>query len=52
MVNYPGILSCDNETFMASKSKLKKEDFLLLPYKTLKGIADPEDVREYNKNHE
>lgn len=52
MVNYPGILSCDNDTFMAAKSKLKKEDFLLLPFKPLKGIADPGAVREYNKHHE
>ncbi|EDO31218.1 predicted protein, partial [Nematostella vectensis] len=52
MVNYPGILSCDNETFTAAKSKLKKDDFLLLPAKPLKGIAEPGPVREYNRNHE
>ncbi|XP_048586687.1 adenylate cyclase type 10-like isoform X2 [Nematostella vectensis] len=52
MVNYPGILSCDNETFTAAKSKLKKDDFLLLPAKPLKGIAEPGPVREYNRNHD
>ena len=52
MVNYPNVLSCDDETYRAAKTKLKKEDFAVLPFKPLKGIADPGVVREYNKHHE
>ena len=52
MVNYPEVLSCDDETYRAAKSKLKNEDFAPLPSIPLKGIADPGVVREYSKHHE
>ena len=52
MVNYPELLSCDDETYRSAKSKLKNEDFVELPFRTLKGIADPGRVREYNRHHE
>lgn len=52
MVNYPGVLSCDDDTYRSGKSKLKKEDFVTLPFVKLKGIAEPGTVREYNKHHE
>ena len=52
MVNYPGVLSCDEDTYRSGKSKLKKEDFVILPFVKLKGIAEPGTVREYNKHHE
>ena len=48
MTNYPGKISCDPETFEAAKSKLKKTDFVPLPFKPLKGIKDPGTIREYN----
>ncbi|XP_078349307.1 adenylate cyclase type 10-like isoform X2 [Oculina patagonica] len=52
MVNYPGVLSCDDDTYKSGKSKLKKEDFVILPFVKLKGIAEPGTVREYNKHHD
>ena len=52
MVNYPEVLSCDDDTYRSGKSKLKKEDFVILPFVKLKGIAEPGTVREYNKHHE
>lgn len=52
MVNYPGTLSCDDDTYRSGKSKLKKEDFVVLPFIKLKGVADPGTVREYNSHHE
>ena len=52
MVNYPEVLSCDEDTHRSGKSKLKKEDFVVLPVVKLKGIAEPGTVREYNKHHE
>ena len=38
MVNYPGTLSCDDDTYRSGKSKLKKEDFVVLPFIKLKGV--------------
>lgn len=52
MMNYPRVLSCDDDTYRLAKSKLKKEDFVTLPFVELKGIAEPGIVREYNKHHE
>ena len=52
MMNYPNIVSCDEETYKAAISKLNKQDFETLPFKTLKGIAEPGIIREYNKDHE
>ena len=52
MMNYPSIISCDEETYKAAITKLNKQDFESLPFKTLKGIAEPGVIREYNKNHE
>ena len=52
MVNYPEVLSCDDDTYRSGKSKLKKEDFVTLPFVKLKGIAEPGTVREYNRHHE
>lgn len=52
MVNYPGTLSCDDDTYRSGKSKLKNEDFVVLPFIKLKGVADPGTVREYNRHHE
>ena len=48
MTNYPGKLSCDPETYEASKRSLNRWDFTALPFKTLKGIKDPGIIREYN----
>ena len=47
MTNYPGKLSCDPETFEAAKIKLNRSDFVVLPFKALKGIKDPGIIREY-----
>ena len=52
MVNYPELLSCDDETYRSAKTKLKNEDFVELPGRPLKGISEPGKVREYNKHHE
>ncbi|XP_067031685.1 LOW QUALITY PROTEIN: adenylate cyclase type 10-like [Acropora muricata] len=52
MMNYPRVLSCDDDTYRLAKSKLKKEDFVTLPFVELKGIAEPGIVREYNKHHD
>ena len=52
MMNYPNIVSCDEETYKAAISKLNKQDFDPLPSKPLKGIADPGIIREYTKDHE
>ncbi len=52
MMNYPSIVSCDEETYKAAITKLNKQDFESLPSKPLKGIADPGVIREYNKDHE
>jgi adenylate cyclase 10 len=52
MMNYPSIMSCDEETYKAAITKLNKQDFEALPFKPLKGIADPGVIREYNKDHE
>lgn len=52
MVNYPEILSCDDDTYRSGKSKLKEENFVTLPFVKLKGIAEPGTVREYSKHHE
>eukprot|EP00794_Sanderia_malayensis_P020042 gene20042-22009_t len=48
MMNYPGIVSCDPETYEAAKSKLRRLDFTTLPFKLLKGIKEPGIIREYN----
>jgi hypothetical protein len=52
MMNYPSIMSCDEETYKAAITKLNKQDFESLPFKPLKGIGDPGVIREYNKDHE
>ena len=52
MMNYPNIVSCDEETYKAAISKLNKQDFDPLPPKPLKGIAEPGTIREYTKDHE
>lgn len=52
MMNYPSIVSCDEETYKAAIAKLNKQDFEPLPSKPLKGIADPGVIREYTKDHE
>lgn len=52
MMNYPNIVSVDEETYKLAITKLNKQDFEPLPSKKLKGIADPGIVREYNKDHE
>ena len=52
MMNYPSIVSCDEETYKAAITKLNKQDFESLPFKQLKGIAEPGVIREYNKDHE
>lgn len=52
MMNYPSIVSCDEETYKAAITKLNKQDFESLPSKPLKGIADPGVIREYTKDHE
>lgn len=52
MMNYPSIVSCDEETYKAAICKLNKQDFDPLPSKPLKGIADPGIIREYTKEHE
>lgn len=52
MMNYPSIVSCDEETYKAAIAKLNKQDFESLPSKPLKGIADPGVIREYTKDHE
>ena len=52
MMNYPSIVSCDEETYKAAITKLNKQDFESLPFKTLKGIAEPGVIREYNKDHD
>uniref|UniRef100_A0A7M5XBN8 Guanylate cyclase domain-containing protein n=2 Tax=Clytia hemisphaerica TaxID=252671 RepID=A0A7M5XBN8_9CNID len=50
MMFYPGLLTCDAETYEASKSRLRKHDFAVQPYIELKGMKDPGVVREYNPN--
>ena len=50
MIYYPGILTCDAETFEAAKTRLRKQDFIAMPYIELKGMKDPGVVREYNPN--
>jgi len=50
MMFYPGLLTCDAETFEASKTRLRKQDFTVMPYIELKGLKDPGLVREYNPN--
>lgn len=50
MMYYPGILTCDAETYEASFSRLRKQDFTAMPYIELKGLKDPGIVREYNPN--
>jgi class 3 adenylate cyclase len=52
MMNYPSIVSCDEETYKAAITKLNKQDFESLPFKQLKGIGEPGVIREYNKDHE
>ena len=52
MMNYPSIVSCDEETYKAAISKLSKQDFEMLPFKPMKGIAEPGVIREYTKDHE
>lgn len=52
MVNYPEVLSCDDDTYRSGKSKLKEENFVTLPFVKLKGIAEPGTVREYSKHPE
>ena len=52
MMNYPSIVSCDEETYKAATTKLNKQDFESLPFKELKGIAEPGVIREYTKDHE
>ena len=47
MTNYPGKLSCDPETFDAAKMKLKRSDFIALPFAVLKGIKCPGIIREF-----
>ncbi|XP_057290575.1 adenylate cyclase type 10-like isoform X2 [Hydractinia symbiolongicarpus] len=50
MMYYPGLLTCDAETFEGAKTRLRKQDFTPLPYIELKGMKDPGVVREYNPN--
>jgi len=50
MMYYPNILTCDNDTYEASVSKLRKNDFKDMPFIELKGLKDPGVVREYNPN--
>lgn len=48
MMYYPGLLTCDEETYESSVNKLRKQDFFEMPFIQLKGMKDPGVVREYN----
>lgn len=50
MMYYPHIVTCDNDTYEAAKSRLRKQDFKEMPFKELKGLRDPGVIREYNPN--
>lgn len=47
MMAYPDKVTCDKETFL--RSKLDQEYFKLLEPTSLKGIAKPGPVYEFNK---
>lgn len=52
MVNYLGILLCDDDIYRLGKFKLKKEDFVVLFFIKLKGVVDFGIVWEYNSYYE
>lgn len=47
MVNYPGQVTCDRESFL--HSKLEARHFILQPPKALKGISHPGPVYEFKE---
>ena len=49
MVYYPGMITCDNNTYFSSK--LPKQYFTELPFKKMKGVSDIDTVRQYKETN-
>jgi len=48
MMYYPGMVTCDNETF--HHSKLHRTNFTVLELKQMKGLQNIGTIRAYNEN--
>ncbi|KAI0220394.1 Adenylate cyclase type 10 [Lamellibrachia satsuma] len=48
MMYYPGLVTCDNETF--HHSKLHRTNFTVLELKQMKGLSNIGTIRAYNEN--